>query len=79
PVLEAGRGYFHFGTYGTACLDTATGKREWERTDIHVDHWRAPASSPVVWDIYLYLTFDGHNLQYLTCLNKTTGETVWTK
>jgi outer membrane protein assembly factor BamB len=79
PVLEAGRGYFHFGTYGTVCLDTATGKRVWERTDIHVDHWRAPASSPVVWDKYLYLTFDGHNRQYLTCLNKTTGETVWTK
>src|SRR5262245_16354737 len=26
PVVEAGRVYVHFGSYGTACLDTATGK-----------------------------------------------------
>jgi outer membrane protein assembly factor BamB len=79
PVLEAGRGYFHFGTYGTVCLDTATGKPVWERTDIHVDHYRAPASSPVVWNDLLFLTFDGYDRQYLTALNKATGKTVWEK
>ena len=26
PCIEAGRVYVHYGTYGTACLDTATGK-----------------------------------------------------
>ena len=27
----------------------------------------------------LFLTFDGHDRQYLTALNKATGETVWAK
>lgn len=79
PFLEEGRGYFHFGTYGTVCLNMATGERIWERTDIHVDHYRAPASSPVVWNDLLFLTFDGYDRQYVTCLNKNTGKTVWTK
>ena len=79
PFLEDGRGYFHFGTYGTVCLDTKTGKPVWERTDIRVDHWRGPASSPVVWGKLLFLTFDGHDRQYITALNKETGKTVWEK
>ncbi len=29
PVVEKGRVYLHFGTYGTACLDTATAKTLW--------------------------------------------------
>ena len=29
PCIEAGRVYVHFGTYGTVCLDTATGKTLW--------------------------------------------------
>lgn len=79
PFLEDGRGYFHFGTYGTVCLDTKTGRKIWDRTDVHVDHWRGPASSPVVWNDLLFLTFDGHDRQYITALNKVTGKTVWEK
>lgn len=79
PFLEDGRGYFHFGTHGTACLDLKTGEKKWERTDLNVDHWRGPASSPVVWGDYLYLTFDGHDRQYVACLDKKTGDTKWTK
>ncbi|MGO8690130.1 MAG: quinonprotein alcohol dehydrogenase, partial [Thermoguttaceae bacterium] len=29
PVIEPGRVYVHFGSYGTACLDTATKKTIW--------------------------------------------------
>ena len=28
-AIEAGRVYVHYGTYGTACLDTATGNVLW--------------------------------------------------
>ena len=45
PAIEAGRLYAHFGSFGTACVDTATGKTLWQRTDLPCDHWRAPASS----------------------------------
>ena len=79
PYVEEGRVYIHFGTYGTACLDTTTGKKIWERTDLHCDHFRGPGSSPVVYDGLLYLTFDGYDVQFITALNKLTGKTVWRK
>lgn len=77
PYIEEGRVYIHFGAYGTACLDTKTGKTIWERRDLECDHFRGPGSSPVVYGDLLYLTFDGFDFQYITALNKMTGKTVW--
>lgn len=79
PYVEEGRVYIHFGAYGTACLDTATGKKIWERTDFECDHFRGPGSSPVVYGDLLYLTFDGYDQQYIVALNKFTGKTIWKK
>jgi outer membrane protein assembly factor BamB len=79
PAIEAGRVYIHFGSHGTACLDTATGKTIWSRTDLPCDHFRGPASSPIIYKDWLYLTFDGFDRQYVACLNKLTGKTVWQK
>src|SRR5262245_41384991 len=79
PALEEGRAYIHFGTFGTFCLDTKTGKSLWENRELHVDHWRGPASSPVVWSDLLFLTFDGYDRQYVVALNKNTGKNVWQK
>lgn len=76
-VVEAGRVYVHFGSYGTACLDTATHEVLWERTDLPCRHYRGPGSSPVLFEDLLILTFDGADLQYVAALNKETGETVW--
>ena len=77
PAIEAGRVYVHFGTYGTACLDTATGKTLWERRDLHCDHFRGPGSSPFLCGDLLILHFDGFDVQYLVALDKATGKTVW--
>ncbi|HZV05942.1 MAG TPA: PQQ-binding-like beta-propeller repeat protein [Gemmataceae bacterium] len=79
PAIEASRVYVHFGTYGTACLDTATGKTLWQRLDLHCDHWRGAASSPILYGDLLFLTFDGHDKQYVVALNKHSGDTVWQK
>lgn len=79
PVLEPGRVYVHFGTYGTACLDTGSGKVIWQRTDIHCDHGVGPGSSPIIYKDLLILTMDGMDVQFLEALNKTTGKTVWKK
>ncbi len=79
PVIEEGRVYVHFGSAGTACLDTATGKILWERRDLPCDHWRGPGSSPILVDDLLILTFDGYDQQYLAALDKKTGKTVWKK
>jgi outer membrane protein assembly factor BamB len=78
PVIEKGRVYVHFGSAGTACLDTDTGKILWTRTDLKCDHFRAPGSSPILWQDLLILTFDGHDKQYVTALDKANGKTVWT-
>ena len=77
PYIEEGRVYIHFGVYGTACLDTKTGQKIWERRDLKCDHFRGPGSSPIVAHGLLFLTFDGFDVQYITALNKLTGKTVW--
>lgn len=77
PVVEAGSVYVHFGAHGTACLDTRTGDILWSRQDLECNHFRGPASSPILWKDLLVLTFDGFDFQYLAALNKTTGDTVW--
>lgn len=77
PWIEDGRIWLHFGSYGTVCLDTNTGKKLWERTDLKVNHWRGPGSSPVISGDLLFLSFDGFDQQFMVCLNKNTGETVW--
>lgn len=76
-VVEPGRVYVHYGSFGTACLDTATRKVIWKREDLKCWHYRGASSSPVLFENLLILTFDGADLQYLVALDKRTGETVW--
>ncbi len=78
PVLEGDRLWVHFGSYGTACLDAASGRMIWSRRDIKCDHFRGPGSSPVLFGDLLILHFDGIDVQFLTALDKRTGKTVWT-
>ena len=77
PVVEAGRVYVHFGSYGTACLDSDSGKILWQRRDLPCNHWRGPGSSPILVDDLLVVAYDGYDLQYVVALNKETGETAW--
>jgi outer membrane protein assembly factor BamB len=77
PAIEPGRVYAHFGSYGTACLDTTTAKVLWKRDDLPCRHYRGPSSSPVLFENLVILTFDGANLQYTAALDKNTGRTVW--
>jgi outer membrane protein assembly factor BamB len=77
PVIEDGRVYIHFGTHGTACLDTKTGKKLWERLDLKCQHFRRPASSPILHDDILILIFDGFDVQYVIGLDKNSGKTLW--
>jgi outer membrane protein assembly factor BamB len=77
PAIEAGRLYAHFGSYGTACVDTTTGQTIWSRDDLPCNHWRGPASSVVLSGERLFMQFDGHDLQYVVALDKATGKTLW--
>ena len=77
PVIEEGRVYVHFGTFGTACYDTRTDKKVWENRDLHCDHMQGPVSSPILYKDLLILHFDGSDVQYIAALNKNTGKLVW--
>jgi outer membrane protein assembly factor BamB len=76
-AIEEGRVYVHFGSYGTACLDTADGKVLWTRRDLACQHYRGPGSSPLLADGRLYIHYDGFDQQYIVALDKQTGATVW--
>tara|TARA_R110002073_G_scaffold148228_3_gene301237 strand:- start:1807 stop:3063 length:1257 start_codon:yes stop_codon:yes gene_type:complete len=77
PVIEAGRLYAHFGSYGTVCIDTADAKVLWRRSDLKCDHFRGPASSPILHDGKLFVAFDGVDVQFVVAFDKKTGDTVW--
>jgi outer membrane protein assembly factor BamB len=77
PVLEPGRLYVHFGTMGTACVSTETGKTLWTKTDLKLDHSQGPGSSPILYGNLLIVTCDGMDVQYVIALDKATGEKVW--
>jgi outer membrane protein assembly factor BamB len=77
PLIEPGRVYVHFGSFGTACLDTSTGKVIWKRDDLRCRHYRGPSSSLISFENLVILTMDGADLQYHAALDKKTGETVW--
>ena len=77
PVLEDGRAYVHYGSFGTACFDTRDFSLVWKRDDLRCRHYRGASSSPLLFRDLLILTFDGADLQYTIGLNKNTGETVW--
>jgi outer membrane protein assembly factor BamB len=77
PVIDSGKVYLHFGSYGTTCLNAKTGEQIWQRTDLPCDHFRGPASSPIVYKNLLIVAFDGADQQYVVALDKETGQTAW--
>ena len=77
PIIEGGRIYVHFGSYGTACLDTKTGKKLWERRDLNCDHRVRAASCPIIDGDLLFLTYDGVDNQFVAALDKESGKTRW--
>ncbi len=79
PVIEEGRVYVTFGSPGIACLDTQTGKVLWTRRDLECNHYRGAGSSPIVYQDFFILNFDGSDHQFIIALDKKTGRTVWQK
>ena len=77
PCIEDGYVYVHFGTYGTACIDTRSFEILWTRTDLNCEHMQGAASSPVIYKNLLILHIEGTDVQYLIALDKRTGETIW--
>lgn len=79
PVIEAGRVYVHFGTYGTACLDTATGNIFWKNDELKIEHQVGPGSSPVLFGDRLIVNYDGFDTRFVAAFDKQTGKVAWKK
>ena len=77
PIIEKGRLYVHFGTYGTAALSAKTGQILWANRDLKLDHEEGPGSSPALYRDKLLIPCDGTNVQYVAALDKFTGKVVW--
>ncbi len=77
PVVEEGRAYFHFGTFGTACLDSRSGKILWTNTSLRIMHENGPGSSPILWKNLLIFHLDGSDSQSVAALDTATGRLVW--
>jgi len=77
PCIEKGFVYVHYGSYGTACINTSDGSIVWKRTDLKCRHVQGPASSPVIYKNLLILHYDGTDVRYIVALDKSNGKQVW--
>jgi outer membrane protein assembly factor BamB len=77
PCIEKGFVYVHYGSMGTACINTSDGSIVWKRNDLKCKHVQGPASSPVLFKNLLILHFEGVDIRYIVALDKSTGKQVW--
>ncbi|WP_145371307.1 outer membrane protein assembly factor BamB family protein [Maioricimonas rarisocia] len=77
PVIEEGRAYLSWGSYGLVCLDSDSADVIWVRRDLECNHYRGPGSSPILHAGMLILHYDGYDYQYVVALDKETGNTIW--
>ena len=77
PVLEEGRLYAHFGSFGTVALDTKTQKVLWKNEELNVMHENGPGSTAVLHGDRLISHFDGSDQQFIAAFDKNTGKLAW--
>lgn len=77
PCIEKGYVYVHYGSMGTACINTTNGSIVWKRTDFKCKHVQGPASSPIIYKNLLILHFEGTDVRYIVALDKSNGKMIW--
>ena len=77
PVVADGRVFFHFGTFGTAAVELASGAVAWTNRDLTLMHENGPGSSPVVVGGRLVFHLDGSDTQSVAALDAATGRLLW--
>ena len=77
PVVSADHVFVHFGTYGTLCLKTSDASIVWRQDELHCDHFRGPASSPILFDNKLFVAYDGVDVQFVVAMDAETGQVIW--
>jgi outer membrane protein assembly factor BamB len=77
PCIEKNFVYVHYGSLGTACINTSNGSIVWKRTDFKCKHVQGPASSPILYKNLLILHFEGTDVRYIVALDKSNGNIIW--
>jgi len=77
PVIYDGKVLFHFGTYGSACVDAKSGELLWQNVGLKIEHQNGPGSSPIVWDGLMITHYDGTDSQFVAALDIKDGTVVW--
>jgi outer membrane protein assembly factor BamB len=77
PCIEKGFVYVHYGSIGTACINTSNGSIVWKQTGLKCNQVHAAASSPIIYKNLIILHFEGIDVRFIAALNKTTGNVVW--
>ena len=75
--IEKGFVYVHYGSLGTACINTSDGSVVWKRTDFKCRYVQGPASSAIIYKNLLILHFEGVDARYIIALDKTNGNLIW--
>ncbi|MFM1902299.1 MAG: Serine/threonine-protein kinase AfsK [Planctomycetota bacterium] len=77
PVLADGRLFCHFGDFGAASVDTATGTVRWTNRELRLDHVNGPGSSPILWRDLLIVHLDGSDSQSIAAYRTDSGRLAW--
>jgi outer membrane protein assembly factor BamB len=77
PVLRDGRLYCHFGTFGSACVDTDKAELLWANTELQVMHENGPGSSPLIVGDRMIVHLDGSDEQMIAAFDTVTGKVAW--
>ena len=76
PILEEGRVYVHFGTFGTAALDSH-GKTLWKSRRFRYTEQYGPGGTPALGEDLLVVSCDGTDKQFVAALDKNNGKVRW--
>jgi outer membrane protein assembly factor BamB len=77
PCIEKGFVYVHYGSLGTACINTVNGSIVWKSSEFKSQNVHGPASSPIIYKNLLILHYDGTDSRYIIALDKTSGKLIW--
>lgn len=77
PCIEKGFVYVHYGSMGTACINTVNGTIVWKRDDFKFKNVHGPGSSSILYKNLLILHFEGMDVRYIVALDKSNGKVVW--
>ena len=77
PCIEKDFVYVHYGSMGTACINTSNGSIVWKRNDFECKHVQGPASSPIIYKNLIILHFEGVDVRYIVALDKSNGKLIW--